>query len=271
MGIKTVSFNPWIEGEVNFFQFTALTPEVLSALEEAEAVIFPQTISPELYFLVRRLGKRVFPNYDLRFAFPGKIGQILLFRALGLPHPRTICVPRICAFGPHPGTAEISLPPYPFVVKGNYGHEGREIFLVCSAEEWEETLKTIRSFETSGRYGFLIQEYLPWDYDLRVVVIGERQIPFWRKGGFLKNLVQEGEVTACPSRELEEQALEITRKLVQRTRLNLMAVDFLFRPERGEALLNEINFVFGLRLLGGEGQFRLYLQEAVENFLSTKA
>ncbi|RUM86969.1 MAG: glutathione synthase, partial [Thermodesulfatator sp.] len=96
MGTGVVSFNPWVEGEQNFFQFTALTEEVLSALAEARAVILPQTVSPELYYFVRQLGKPVFPHYDLRFAFPGKIGQILLFRSLGLPHPRTLGVPRLC-------------------------------------------------------------------------------------------------------------------------------------------------------------------------------
>ena len=262
-----VSFNPWIEGEVNFFQFTGLTPKVLSALEEAEAVIFPQTVLPELYFFVRRLGKRVFPNYDLRFAFPGKIGQTLLFQALGLPHPRTICVPRICAFGPHPGAAEIPLPEPPFVVKGNHGHEGREVFLVWNAGDWEEILRKLRTYEATGRYGFLIQEYLPWEYDLRVVVIGSRRLPFWRKGRFLKNLIQEGEVVACPDPGLEARALEVVAELCEKTGFNLMAVDFLFRPETGQPLLNEINFVFGLRLLGGEGRFRTYLREAVEAFL----
>ncbi|MBX6422581.1 RimK family alpha-L-glutamate ligase [Thermosulfurimonas sp. F29] len=267
MSIGTVSFNPWIEGEVNFFQFTALTEEVIAALRRARAVFLPQTVSPELYFFVRRLGKRVFPNYDLRFAFPGKIGQILLFRVLGLPHPRTICVPRICALGPHPGTVEVSLPPYPFVVKGNHGHEGREVFLVRNAGEWEEALKILRTFEASGRYGFLVQEYLPWEYDLRVVVIGNRRLPFWRKGRFLKNLVQEGEVVACPDPGLEARALEVVAELCEKTGFNLMAVDFLFRPERGEVLINEINFVFGLRLLGGEERFRTYLREAGEAFL----
>ena len=271
MGTKIVSFNPWIEGDLNFFQFSGLTPEVIAALREAEIVIFPQTVSPELYFFARQLGKRVFPNYDLRFAFPGKIGQIMLFEALSLPHPRTICVPRICAFGPHPGAAEIPFPPYPFVVKGNHGHEGREVFLVESSKDWEEILRILRTFEASGRYGFLIQEYLPWDYDLRVVVIGERFMPFWRKGRFLKNLVQEGEVAECPDRGLEVRALEIVRELCRRTGFNLMAVDFLFRPETGEALLNEINFVFGLRLLGGEENFRVYLREAVEKFLSANS
>ncbi len=271
MGPKVVSFNPWVEGDRQFFQFTGLTPEVLKALEQCEIVIFPQTVSPELYFYVRHLGKRVFPNYDLRFAFPGKIGQILLFRTLGLPHPHTICIPRICAFGPHPGAAEIPFPEYPFVVKGNHGHEGREIFLVQGPEEWEEVLRTLRTFEASGRYGFLIQEYLPWEYDLRVIVIGKKKWPFWRRGRFLKNLVQEGERTSCPDSDLEEKALEITERLIEKAGFNLMAVDFLFRPQKKEALLNEINFVFGLRLLGGEERFRDYLQEAVREFWEAKA
>ncbi len=271
MGTKTVSFNPWVEGDLNFFQFTGLTPEVLSALEAAEAVILPQTVSPEFYFFVRRLGKRVFPDYDLRFSFPGKIGQILLFKALSLPHPETLCVPRICAFGPHPGAAEIRLPEPPFVVKGNHGHEGREIFLVESPSDWEEALSRLKAWEASGRFGFLIQEYLPWDYDLRVVVIGKRRLCFWRRGRFRKNLVQEGEAAECPDAELEARALSVVERLCEASGLNLMAVDLLFRPETGEVFLNEINFVFGLRLIGGEERFRAYLSEAVAEFLKANS
>ncbi len=267
MGSKVVSFNPWIEGDFNFFQFTGLTPEVLKALEEAEAVIFPQTVLPELYYFVRRLGKPLFPNYDLRFVFPGKIGQYLLFRSLGLPCPSTVAVPRICALGPHPGTAEISFPSYPFVVKGNLGHEGHEVCLVENYSQWERVLGELRRWEASGRYGFLIQEYLPWEYDLRVIVIGSQRLFFWRKGRFLKNLVQAGEIVSCPDPDLQKKASQLTETLIRKTGFNLIAVDFLFVPEEGKALLNEINFVFGLRLLGGEERFRAYLQKAVEEFL----
>ena len=264
---KVVSFNPWIEGRWNFFPFTGLTPEVLSALESAEAVIFPPTVQPELYYFVRRLGKPVFPNYDLRFTFPGKIGQVLLFRTLGLPYPETICVPRICAFGPHPGAVKISLPDYPWVVKGNHGHEGREIFLVENPQDWEEVFSELRRWEAGGRYGFLIQEYLPWEYDLRIVVIGRRKLVFWRRGGFRKNLVQEGEPVSCPDPRLEEKALSLVEDLCSRTGFNLVAVDLLFQPEEGKVFLNELNFVFGLRLLGGEAGFRTYLESAVTEFI----
>ncbi|QJA06011.1 glutathione synthase [Thermosulfurimonas marina] len=266
MGTIVVSFNPWVDGERNFFQFTGLTEEVLSALAEARAVIFPQTVSPELYYFVRRLGKPVFPQYDLRFTFPGKIGQILLFRALGLPHPRSLCIPRICAFGPHPGAAEIPLPEPPFVVKGNHGHEGREVFLVRNPEDWEEALARLRSWEASGRYGFLLQEYLEFPYDLRVVVLGKKRLPFWREGGFRRNLAQEGRPVPCPDPEIEARALEVVEALVEKTGFNLVAVDLLFRE--GIPLLNELNFVFGLRLLGGEAAFRHYLEEAVREFLT---
>ncbi len=153
------------------------------------------------------------------------------------------------------------------MVKGNLGHEGREVFLVNSDEDWERVLKVLRNFEASGRYGFLIQKYIPWDYDLRVVVIGKRRLRFWRRGGFRKNIVQEGEVVDCPSKELESKALELLELFVERTRLDLMAVDFLFDPEKGEVFFNEVNFVFGLRLLGGEEGFRAYLKEAASEFL----
>ncbi|RUM89361.1 MAG: hypothetical protein DSZ24_01455 [Thermodesulfatator sp.] len=167
--------------------------------------------------------------------------------------------------------AEMALPDPPFVVKGNHGHEGREVFLIRGPADWQEALSRLRKWEASGRFGFLVQEYLPWEYDLRVVIIGRRRLPFWRKGGFRRNLVQEGRLVPCPVPELEARALELVEELIEKTGFDLVAVDLLFRPQTGEALLNELNFVFGLRLLGGEERFRIYLAEAVEEFLRAKA
>ncbi|NPB09570.1 MAG: glutathione synthase [Thermodesulfobacteria bacterium] len=262
-----LSFHPLIVGDFNFWAFSAVTEDVLEALRRVRCVIFPQVFPETLYHLARERGLSVFPSYDYRFRFPGKGGQYLLFRTLGLPCPQSLWIPKIASLGPHPQAAAVKWPRMPFVVKIDQEHEGRGLFLVRDERDLKEALERIRTFEREGRYGFLVQEYLPSPHDLRVVIIGPRLLTFWRKLGpdFRTNLAQGGEIIPCPDPELEEKALALARELSRKTGINLAAIDFLFRE--GEALLNEINYVFGRRALG-EGYEEL-LFEAVTWFLES--
>ncbi len=259
-----VSFFPSFEGDLNFFQFEPLPSEFFEALPKVRAVIFPPTITPEIYFFVKNLGIPVFPEYTYRFFFPGKIGQILLFRLFNLPHPETSLIPRLCGIEENPYERSFNFK-FPCVVKGNFGDEGSEVFLVRNEEELKEVLSIIRTWEREGRFGFLVQEYLSSPFDARSVVIGEKILVFFRKGGFRKNLVQEGEIIPPPNKELEEKVIKLTQRLIRNTYFNLVAIDFLFKEN--EPLLNELNFVFGRRAIG-EKNYELYLKEAIENFLS---
>lgn len=259
-----VSFFPGFEGDLNFFQFEPLPSEFFEVLPRVKAVIFPPTITPEIYFFVKNLGIPVFPEYSYRFFFPGKIGQILLFRLFNLPHPETYLIPRLCGIEENFYKRSFTFK-YPCVIKGNFGDEGKEVFLVRDEGELREVLSLIKAWEREGRFGFLVQEYLPNPFDARSVVIVEKILVFFRKGGFKKNLVQEGEIIPPPSKELEEKIIKLTQSLIRNTYFNLVAVDFLFRGD--EPLFNELNFVFGRRAIG-EKNYEIYLKEAIENFLS---
>jgi len=259
-----VSFHPLVRGHANFWAFTALDDEVLGALEGAKAVLWPQVLPVSLYRYVRKRGLPCFPNYDVRLNFPGKDGQLLLFRALGLPHPGSVLVPKIAAFGSHPETRPIELT-FPVVLKIPDEHEGQGVYLIEKEEEWPRYLALLKERERTGRFGFILQEFVPSSFDLRVFVIGRKRLPFWRRKGkdFRGNLVQGGEYVSCPSQELEDKALELVNSLLTRTGIDLAAVDFLVGEEG--VFFNEINFVFAHRAL--KGLFEEYFFEALKDFL----
>ena len=263
-GKRVVSFHPLVKAHFNFWAFTALDEEVLAALEEAEAVIWPQVFPGCFYRYARKRGLLSFPNYDARLDFPGKDGQVLLFRSLGLPHPRSVLVPKIASLGPHPGARPVELA-FPLVLKVNDEHEGQGIFLLQDENQWQKVLSLLKERERTGRFGFLLQEFVPSSYDLRVVIFRRQKLPFWRQKGddFRGNLVQGGRLVASPSERLEEEALKLVEKLVRQTGIDLAAVDFLVTET--EVLLNEINYVFGRRALGG--RFEGLFFEAVKDFL----
>ncbi len=258
-----ISFLPTFKGDINFFQFEPLDEKFLNALNKAKAVIFPPTISSDIYFLVKNLGISVFPEYTFRFLFPGKIGQIMLLKLLNLPHPETIVIPRLCGIEENPYQRNFKIK-LPCVIKGNYGDEGREVFLVNNEEEFKKVLEIIKAWERNGKFGFLIQEYIPSEFDARSFVIGERILICFRKGGFKKNLAQEGKIISCPKRSLKDKVLDLTNTIIKNTHFNLVAIDFLFKDET--PLISEFNFVFGRRALG-EKRYEIYLKKAIKDFL----
>ena len=263
---KILSFHPLVRGDFNFWAFSAVDKGLLEAFSLARVVIFPQVFPEVLFRYAQRRGLFFFPDYRLRFDFPGKDGQFFLWQALGLPAPETVFVPKLAAFGDHPDSTSLSLPPFPFVVKTTDEHEGQGVFLVEDEASWKRALSHLKARERAGRFGFLLQEYLPSPYDLRVVVIGKELIPCWRKkrAGFKSNLAQDGELIPCPDRRLEAEALSLASRLVSETGVNLVAVDFLIKD--GAPVLNELNFVFGRRALKDfEGLFLEALKDFLEN------
>ncbi len=259
-----VSFLPTFKADLNLFQFEPLTEKIFSSLLKAKAVIFPATISPELYFFVKNASIPVFPEYTLRFLYPGKIGQILLLKNLGLPYPETILVPRLCGIEETPYKRPLKIK-FPLVLKGNYGNEGSEVYFVKTEKEFKEALKQVKAWERSGKFGFLLQEFIPTEFDARAVVIGEKVFVFFRKGGFKKNLAQGGEIIACPKKGLKKKVIELTQEIIQKTGFNLVAIDFLFKGN--EPLVSEFNFVFGRRGIG-ERRYQYYLKKAIKAFLN---
>jgi len=85
-----LSFHPIFEGDKNIL-CAGREPgaDDLAAVRAADAVILPQGCKASLYTMARENCANVFPNYDARFEYPGKIGQTRLFRKLNAPHPKT--------------------------------------------------------------------------------------------------------------------------------------------------------------------------------------
>ena len=66
-----------------------LSAEDRGLIQNADAIILPQTCSLALYKACANSKAHVFPDYELRFKYPGKVGQSILFEKLEIPHPAT--------------------------------------------------------------------------------------------------------------------------------------------------------------------------------------
>ena len=247
----------------------------LLLIRDAEAILLPQGCSSELFEACRQSQAALFPNYTWRFEFPGKIGQITLFRQLGRPHPntavwRTVDQCRKACPGPEDFPHE-----RPFLIKTNHGHEAEGIFVIHDLQDLELSCASLLALERTSYRGFVSQEMIASRGNvLRVVILGRRFIPYWKRPkrcGSMITTISRGAIIDGDWRpDLQEKGILAARRLSADTGINLAAVDFVFpldRPDPGPLFL-EINYYFGRRGLGGSLHYYRSLYEVIQEWLA---
>jgi ribosomal protein S6--L-glutamate ligase len=247
----------------------------LAEIAAAHAVILPQGCRRSLYEMAHNNCGHVFPNFDSRFQYSGKIGQVRLFQENNVPHPRTETYPNLNTFVKHyGGLAATPAFDFPFVFKFDWGGEGYQVYLIESASEFKDLLQTAGDYEHSGHAGFLIQEYIPSTHrSLRVVVIGQTIISYWRvqsgNRSFCSNLARGAVIDANSDPELQTLAKTSVKAFCTRTGINLAGFDLIFSSQRKRSipLFLEINYYFGRRGLGGSERFYEILIAEIEKWI----
>ena len=265
-----LSFHPTVPGDRFLWERACLGAEEVELIRQARAVVLPQTVSRQLYFLARHNCPAVFPNYDLRFQWEGKVGDAMLFRTFGVPHPVTRIYPRVeTLVQDHPLVGHKVAPlSYPCVFKANQGGEGRYTWLVRDSSEMERVVQRLKKLELEGCFGFIVQEYVDGvERDLRVVVVGGHLLSYWRVNpGFHKNVARGGMIDSGLDPELQAVGQREVAALCRRTGINLAGFDLVF-SKHGQPLFLEINYTFGRRGLGGTQGFQEILRHEVDRWL----
>jgi len=146
--------------------FSDYSRNEVELIRQADKIYYPTAFYADLF---DTMGKPTFPSYHTYKCVQDKIMQTALFELLDLPHPQT----RVFY-----GNRQKQLIPdyfkFPFIGKIPRGSAlGRGVYLIRSQKELRNYLK-----QASPAY---IQEYLPTDRDMRLVVIGKRIIhAYWR-------------------------------------------------------------------------------------------
>ena len=133
-----LSFHPCFAADVQIILGDRqLSREDLSLIAEAEAILLPQGCPIALYRACKASPGFVFPNYEMRFQYPGKTGQSLLFEKMRWPHPMTRRWDSVSSFK-DPLRDEGRLPhPMPFFLKRNNSHEGAGVYPVQETAQIE--------------------------------------------------------------------------------------------------------------------------------------
>jgi ribosomal protein S6--L-glutamate ligase len=271
-----VSFHPMFEADKNII-CAGREPgaDDLAAIMAADAIILPQGCRQSLYEMARKNCKHVFPDYDARFKYPGKIGQVRLFQKNGTAHPHTETYASLEDFGRQYGgdPKDIALE-LPCVFKFDWGGEGETVFLINSRDDLKSVLQKAADFERSGQKGFLLQEYVPIEgKTLRVAIIGQTLISYWRiqenTDGFMSSVSRGARIDAELEPERQNVAKVFVKNLCNKTGINLAGLDVIFAPvkEYIKPLILEINYFFGRRGLGGSDAFYEILKSEIHNWL----
>ena len=271
-----VSFHPLFEADKNII-CAGREPgaDDLAAIKAAEAVILPQGCRQSLYEMAIDNCSHVFPNYDVRFDYPGKIGQIQLFQKNGTAHPHAEAYPSLDVFrqqyGETPKNIAFELP---CVFKFDWGGEGETVYLINTPENLKRVLQKAADFERSGQKGFLLQEYVPTQgKTLRVVIIGQSLISYWRiqqnSDDFMSSVSHGARIDDTLEPERQKVAKVFVKNLCNKTGINLAGFDVIFAPvkEHIKPLMLEINYFFGRRGLGGSEAYYEILKQEIKNWI----
>lgn len=194
----------------------------------AEKICYPGPVYSEI---LQAAGLGVFPRNYYHF-LGNKIAQTDLFNLLEIPHPRTgIYYGRDLL-----GRIESDFS-YPFVAKTPVrSSQGKGVFLVRSPDGLSRYLRT-----HNPAY---IQEYLPIERDLRVVMIGGRLIhAYWRihrEGEFRNNVSLGGTIWF---EDIPEAALDFAVDAARRCGFDEVGLDIC--EHAGKYWVLEANMVFG--------------------------
>jgi ribosomal protein S6--L-glutamate ligase len=201
----------------------------LTLLREADTIYYPTALYEDVFLA---MGKHVFPaNY---YGYMGdKIKQTELFTLLDIPHPRT----RIY-YGGRKAQRILTDFAFPFIAKIPRGSSrGRGVFQIGTSDDLEFYLR-----KYSPAY---IQEFLPIDRDLRVVLLGQAVAHvYWRiapSGEFRSNVALGAQISF---EGIPAAALDFAERVARRCKFDEVGLDVCFY--KGEYLVLEANMVYGL-------------------------
>ena len=224
----------------NFFDYSSHERKLISG---SDMILYP-TLNYAQFFST--IGKKIFPSLETYLYADEKIKQTTLFHMLGILHPRTRFYYRLHH---RDILKDFSFPFVAKIPRASAG--GRGVFLINSVDELEKYLQI-----TPVAY---IQEYLPHNRDLRVVLINYQPVlAYWREsppGNFRTNLFQGGSINF---KDVPHDVVGLARILAKKCKFDDVGLDFI--EKKGKWYLIEANMKYGREGLRMRG---LHLKEII--------
>ena len=191
--------------------FSDYNPRQTRMIIDAPIIYYPTGFYADLF---DSMGKATFPSYHNYKCVQDKIKQTALLNMLGISHPAT----RVF-YGKRQKSKILDYFDFPLVGKVPRGSAlGRGVFLIRDVE-------ALRKYCCHNKVAY-IQEYLPIDRDMRVVVIGGEVVhAYWRKSpedDFRTNVFCGGQILLD---RVPSGAVELARQTARACRWNDVGID----------------------------------------------
>lgn len=253
--MRLISFDPF--RTLRLPGVTYIKPEHyqqhLSLIESADWVLFPEYW--QVNSLYYGLHKRIFPSIASYHLGHDKVEMTRAFQ--------TVCpeaVPQTLILANTPSNRQLVLDhlDYPFVAKEIKNSRGHGVFLIENPQQWQ-------AYQEANEVLY-VQEYLPIQQDMRIVVIGQRVVAgYWRRqrqGGFHNNLAQGAEPVFDP---IPPEAIALVERTARQ--LNINHAGFDVAELDGRLYLFEFNRLFGNQGLVEQG---VRLDQEILGFLNSE-
>jgi ribosomal protein S6--L-glutamate ligase len=274
--IMILSFHPCFDADVQIILGDRkIDSRDLELIRKATAIILPQGCSAQLYDACSSSNALTFPNYEMRFKYPGKMGQSLMFKHFRCPHPKTLIWKTVKEFKRQYQRPDAFPHKLPFLIKANKAHEAEGIHLVKDGHSQRAALEHLAHLERADLSGFVTQEFIPTEGNvLRAVIIGNRIVTYWKRPnrqGTIITAVSRGAVIDPDWRpDLQEKVKAQACEFSKAAGLDLAAIDFVFpfSEKDPEPLFLEVNYYFARRGLGGTLNYYRLLHQAISEWLA---
>ncbi len=223
-----------IQARPNFSDYTQAEKQQIRA---ADKIYYPTPLYVDLFMTMK---KAIFPGRETYVYSGDKIKQSTLFEFLQIPHPQT----RVY-FGQQKKRIQKDFS-FPFIAKIPRGSSmGRGVFLIRNEDELSRYLH-----RSPVAY---IQEYLPLDRDLRVILINHQIIlSYWKmapQGEFRNNLALGASIDF---EEIPDEALAFALQVTRLCNFDDVGLDLCHTSDKGWMVL-EANMNYGLQGLKEKG------------------
>jgi len=239
--IRTLGVRP------NFLDYSQ---DEIQAIRRAPKIYYPSVFYADLFDAA---DKAIFPSYHTYKCVQDKIKQTALFHLMDIPHPVTRTF-----YGKRRLEKITRAFRFPLIAKIPRGSAlGRGVFLVRDDLQLQSYLR-----QSPVAY---IQEYLPLDRDMRIVVIGDRVVhAYWRlapKGEYRSNVAMGGRISFD---RVPEAAQALALHTARSCKWNDVGIDIC--EHDGRYLVLEANMKYGKEGFRRAGiDYHRLMEELIEN------
>lgn len=231
-------------------------------------IVIPRGIFSSLHAIcalissLRKEGVRVFDNNLLVHKYSiNKLSDFIKLAKAGIPVPDSF---HLHSYDKYKEASEKL--GYPMIVKLTRTGKGAGIYMIENDKALEDFISSkLEDGTEASRY--MLQEFIDYKYDLRVLILGDRVFCMRRipgEGEFRANFSLGGKVETF---NLEKDDEDLARRAMSAVELEVSGVDLLITKDDKRYIL-EVNHtpgMLGMEEATGENITRVYLEYAIKN------